>query len=178
MKMSVYDFTVKNNNGEAVSLSAYAGKALLIVNTATQCGLTPQYGPLEELYKKYKERGLEVLDFPCNQFKEQAPGSDAEIQSFCELNFGTTFPRFSKVDVNGADADPLFVYLKEQVTETDNAASAAFKERVGAFTPYNGEKDIKWNFSKFLVDRAGTVVAWFSPTFTPEELGGNIEELL
>lgn len=157
--MDIYDFTVKNNRGEDVSMSKFKGKVLLIVNTATGCGFTPQYKGLEELYKKYKDRGFEILDFPCNQFGHQAPGSDADINSFCTLNYDTTFPRFKKIDVNGDDASSLYKWLK--------------KEKGGIF----GDA-IKWNFTKFLVDRNGKVVARFSPTTSPSKISGKIEALL
>ena len=157
--MDIYDFTVKNNRGEDVPMSEFKGKVLLIVNTATGCGFTPQYKGLEELYKKYKDRGFEILDFPCNQFGHQAPGTDADINSFCTLNYDTTFPRFKKIDVNGDDASPLYKWLK--------------KEKGGIF----GDA-IKWNFTKFLVDRNGKVVARFSPTTSPSKISGKIEALL
>jgi glutathione peroxidase len=156
---TVYDFTVKNAEGTEVSLSEYAGKVLLIVNTATKCGFTPQYEALEVMYKRYHDRGFEILDFPCNQFLGQAPGSAEEIESFCQLNYGTTFPRFAKIDVNGKDADPLFTHLK-----------AAAKGVMG--------NDIKWNFTKFLVGRDGTVIERFSPTVKPAAIERHLEELL
>jgi glutathione peroxidase len=176
--MSIYDFTVKNYLHEDVTLSQYRGKVLLIVNTATHCGLTPQYEQLEALYRKYSSRGFELLDFPCNQFKEQAPGTDEEINQFCQLNYDTTFPRFARVDVNGDQAAPLFVFLKNQVDETDDADAPAFRERVKALTPFGGPKDIKWNFSKFLVNREGQVVSWFAPTYKPEDLAAAVEKSL
>ena len=157
--MSIYDFTVKNNKGEDVSLSEYKGKALLIVNTATGCGFTPQYEGLENLYKKYKEQGFEILDFPCNQFGNQAPGSDEEIHSFCTLKYATTFPRFKKVDVNGENEAPLYTFLK--------------KEKGGLLG-----SNIKWNFTKFLVDKSGNVVERFAPTATPESLEEKIKAVL
>lgn len=153
--MSVYDFTVKDNKGNDVSLSEYRGKVLLIVNTATKCGLTPQYDGLEALYEKYHDRGFEILDFPCNQFAFQAPGSAEEINSFCTLKFGTKFPRFDKIKVNGKDADPLYKYLKEQ--------------KPGR---------ISWNFAKFLIDREGNVAGRFEPTDKPETLEESIEKQL
>ena len=134
--MGLYDITVLDRSGNPVSLKEYAGKVLLIVNTATHCGHTPQYNGLEALYKKYHDQGFEILDFPCNQFAGQAPGTNEEIQQFCTLNFGTTFPRFAKIKVNGKDASPLFRYLKQ--------------EKKG---PLGGT--IKWNFTKFLIDREG-----------------------
>lgn len=146
--MSVYDFTVKDQKGEDCSLSKYKGKVLLIVNTATKCGFTKQYSELEELYEKYADQGFEILDFPCNQFFHQAPGSDEEINSFCSLNFGTKFPRFKKVEVNGDNADPLFVYLCKQ-------------NEKGKL------KKVKWNFTKFLIGKDGDFVERFEPTAKP-----------
>ena len=153
--MNVYDFTVTDNKGDAVSLKKFEGEVLLIVNTATRCGLTPQYEELEALYEKYASRGFEILDFPCNQFAFQAPGSAEKIDSFCKLKYDTKFPRFAKIKVNGKDADPLYVYLKEQKPG-----------RIG------------WNFAKFLVDRSGNVVGRFAPAEKPHKLESAIEELL
>ncbi|MBP5428632.1 MAG: glutathione peroxidase [Clostridia bacterium] len=150
--MGIYDFTVTDNKGARVSLKDYEGKVLLIVNTATRCGLTPQYEGLEALYEKYRDRGFEILDFPCNQFAFQAPGDAEKIDSFCKLNYGTTFPRFAKIKVNGKGADPLYVYLKEQKPG-----------RIG------------WNFAKFLIDRTGNVADRFSPTAKPQTLEAAIE---
>lgn len=150
--MNVYDFTVTDNKGNGVSLREYEGKVLLIVNTATRCGLTPQYAGLEALYEKYRDQGFEILDFPCNQFAFQAPGDAEKIDSFCKLNYGTKFPRFAKIKVNGKDADPLYVYLKEQ--------------KPGK---------IGWNFAKFLIDRKGNVVARFAPTEKTQALEKAIE---
>ena len=154
----IYDFVVKQK-GLDVSLEQYRGKVLLIVNTATRCGFTPQYNGLEALYEKYNSKGFEILDFPCNQFLFQAPGSDEEINEFCSLNYNTKFPRFSKVKVNGKEEEPLFRFLK------DNA-------------PENKGKNVKWNFTKFLVDKEGNVVHRFEPTDTPESIEKSIEELL
>ena len=153
--MSVYDFTVKDKKGNDVSLSEYKGKVLLIVNTATKCGLTPQYDALEALYEKYHDQGFEILDFPCNQFLAQAPGSVEEIDSFCTLRFNTKFPRFGKIKVNGKEADPLYVYLMEQ--------------KPGR---------IEWNFAKFLIDREGNVVERVSSKTKPETMTESIEKLL
>ena len=153
--MSVYDFTVKDKKGNDVSMSEYKGKVLLIVNTATKCGLTPQYDALEALYEKYHAQGFEILDFPCNQFLAQAPGSVEEIDSFCTLRFNTKFPRFGKIKVNGKEADPLYVYLKEQ--------------KPGR---------IEWNFAKFLIDREGNVVERVSSKTKPETMTESIEKLL
>lgn len=177
--MNLYDFTVKGTDGQDVALSQYEGKVVLIVNTATKCGLTPQYEALETLYKNYHDRGFEVLDFPSNQFLNQAPGTDEEISSFCTLNYGTTFPRFSKIDVNGKDADPLFVWLKEQAPkDAGDAKSEAFEKKVKLLKPFSKPEDIKWNFGKFLIDRAGNVQGRFSPAYTPDHLAAEIEKLL
>ncbi len=157
--MTIYDFKVKDAKGEEVSLSDYKGKVLLIVNTATGCGFTPQYDGLEKLYAEYNEKGFEILDFPCNQFGNQAPGTEEEIVSFCQLKFGTTFKQFAKIEVNGENEAPLYTYLKSQ------------KKGIG------GSK-IKWNFTKFLVDREGNVVDRFGSTTTPAKIEGKIKELL
>ncbi len=157
--MSVYDYTMKSAAGEEVSLAQYKGKVLLIVNTATGCGFTPQYEGLEKLYKDYQGKGLEILDFPCNQFGNQAPGTNEEIVSFCKLKYDVSFPQFAKIEVNGANEAPLYTYLK--------------KEQGGML----GSK-IKWNFTKFLVDRDGKVVDRFAPTVTPEQLESKIQALL
>lgn len=148
--MNVFDFKVIDQLGEEVSLKQYEGKVLLIVNTATGCGFTPQYKELEELYEKYHEQGFEILDFPCNQFFRQAPGSDQEINQFCSLRYNTQFPRFKKVEVNGDKAEPLFVYLCSQNKK-------------------NKYKRVKWNFTKFLVDREGNVVGRFEPATKPKK---------
>lgn len=161
--MNIYDFTVVDNKGVEVSLGKYEGKALLIVNTATKCGHTKQYAGLEELYKKYADKGFEILDFPCNQFMMQAPGTDAEIDEFCTLNFGTTFPRFAKINVNGKEAIPLFAHLRKQTAGWGDA-------------PKTGR--IKWNFTKFLIDREGNIVARFEPAVLPEEIAEHVETLL
>ena len=177
--MNIYNFTVKNNNGEDCSLSQYKGKVLLVVNTATKCGLTPQYDALEALYKKYKEQDFEVLDFPCNQFMGQAPGSDEEISEFCTLNHGTTFPRFSKIDVNGKDASPLYVWLKEQATvDKGDEESKSFEKKIKLLKPFAKAEDIKWNFGKFLIDKKGNVAERYSPAYKPEQLVADIEALL
>ena len=157
--MSVYQFNVKNQKGEDVSLEQFKGKVLLIVNTATKCGFTPQYDELEELYEKYNEQGFEILDFPCNQFFHQAPGSAEEINSFCQLRFGTKFPRFAKLEVNGENADPLFVYLCSQ-------------------TPNGKLKKVKWNFTKFLISRNGEFAGRFEPTDKPKSFEDKIKEEL
>lgn len=166
---SVYDFNVKNDEGKEVSLSDYKGKVMLIVNTATRCGFTPQYKGLEELYQKYSQSGLEILDFPCNQFGQQAPGSIEEIHNFCTANFNIHFPQFDKIDVNGDNAHPLFTYLKSK------QAFGGFdlNERLGKLLDdmmrkkdpeFDKNPDIKWNFTKFLIDRQGNVIKRFEPT--------------
>ena len=162
---SVYDFQVKDRKGNMVSLSDYAGKVLLIVNTATGCGFTPHYEPLEAMYKELKDQGFEILDFPCNQFANQAPESDDEIHQFCTMKFGTEFPQFGKIDVNGETADPLFVYLSEKKPfegfgkGIKNAALAKFSNMNNK--KYGEKAYIKWNFTKFLVNRKGEVIARF-----------------
>lgn len=177
--MNIYDFEMKDKLGVPVSLKAYEGKVLLIVNTATKCGLTPQYTALQALYDEYKDKGFEVLDFPCNQFLKQAPGTDEQIDGFCTLNYGTTFPRFSKIDVNGKNADPLYVWLKEQApADREDDESRSFEKKVKVLTLGNKPADIKWNFGKFLIDRSGNVVARYSPAYTPDKLKQDIEALL
>lgn len=157
---TAYDFDAKSLEGAAVRLQEFAGKALLIVNTASKCGFTPQYTGLEDLYARYRDRGLVVLGFPCNQFREQEPGSAAQISAFCQKNYGVSFPMFEKIDVNGAAAHPLYRWLK------DSAPGLL------------GSKSIKWNFTKFLVDRNGQVKARYAPLTKPEQLAGDIEAVL
>lgn len=157
--MGVYDFTMKDANGKEVCLKDYKGKVLLIVNTATGCGFTPQYEGLENLYEKYSEKGLEVLDFPCNQFGNQAPGTEEEIVDFCQSRYGVTFKQFAKIEVNGENEAPLYTWLK--------------KEKGGIM----GSK-IKWNFTKFLIDRNGKVIERFAPMVTPDKIEEKIKELL
>lgn len=170
--MNLYNFTVKNTKQEDVSLNHYAGKVLLIVNTATKCGLTPQYEGLETLYKAYKDQGFEILDFPCNQFMNQAPGSDQELASFCQINFDTTFQTFAKLNVNGKGQHPLYKYLKEQQKKDDTGEKASVLSKIAPSSV------IKWNFTKFLVDREGQVVKRFAPSVQPEKIKSYIEELL
>ena len=171
---TVYDFTVMDRQGNEVSLSEFQGKVLLIANTATGCGFTPHYDPLEAMYRDYRESGLEILDFPCNQFANQAPGSEDEIHEFCTLKFGTEFPQFKKINVNGESADPLFVYL---ATEKPFAGfgkglkNAALNKFADMNNKQFGDKAyIKWNFTKFLVDRSGKVIARFEPTTDMEDV--------
>lgn len=157
--MKIYDFNVKDIKGNDVSLKEFEGKVLLIVNAATGCGFTPQYEGLESLYKTYKDSGLEILDFPCNQFDNQAPGTNEEIVSFCTLKYDVTFRQFSKIEVNGDNEDPLYTYLKSQ--------------KGGVFG-----KKIKWNFTKFLIDQNGNVIKRYAPTVTPEKIEKDIKQLL
>lgn len=158
--MSIYDFEAVDIKGRTRKLDEFRGKVLLIVNTASKCGFTPQFKGLESLYENYRDQGLEILGFPCNQFLSQDPGNNAQIEEFCQLNYGVTFPMFAKIDVNGDDAHPLFEHLK--------------KARKGAL----GSESVKWNFTKFLVDRQGQVVERFPPTTKPEKLAEPIEKLL
>lgn len=177
--MNIYDFTVQNAAGQDESLADYSGKVLLVVNTATKCGLTPQYKELQALYETYGDRGFTVLDFPSNQFLKQAPGTDEEIGAFCTTNYGTTFPRFAKVDVNGDDAAPLFRWLREQAPEDmGDQKSKSFEKKVKLLKPFSKPNDIKWNFGKFLIDRQGKVAGRFSPAYTPVQLEQAIEKLL
>jgi glutathione peroxidase len=160
---TVHDFSAETLDGRPASMSDYANKVLLIVNTASQCGFTPQYAGLETLYQTYKDRGFMVLGFPCNQFGAQEPGSAAEIGAFCEKNYGVSFPMFAKIDVNGDNTHPLYRFLK--------------KQKPGLLGPLGGGA-IKWNFTKFLVDRRGNVVARYASTTKPESLAKDIERLL
>lgn len=177
--MTIYDFKVKDGSHEEVSLSQYQGKVLLVVNTATDCGLTPQYEQLEALYKKFKDLGVEILDFPCNQFLGQAPGSDEEISTFCTLNYGTTFPRFAKIEVNGEHASPLYVWLKKQkAKENEDTELKSFVEKLKSLGQTVIGDDIKWNFTKFLINRQGAVVGRFAPTRKPQDIEKEIEKLL
>ena len=160
MSENIYDFTVSTLMGLPKSMADYQGKVLLIVNVASKCGFTPQYAGLQTLYETYHDKGLEILGFPCNQFGKQEPGTNDEIQNFCQVNYGVTFPMFDKIDVNGDDAHPLYEYLKK-------AAPGAL-----------GPKAIKWNFTKFLVDAQGNVVKRFEPNVKPEDVTPDIEALL
>ena len=157
--MTIYDFTVLDTKKDPVGLAKYKGKVLLVVNTATGCGFTPQYEGLEKLYKTHKDAGLVILDFPCNQFAGQAPGTEQEIVSFCQLKYNVSFPQFAKIKVNGDEADPLYKWLKEQKSGTFGKA-------------------IKWNFTKFLIDREGNVIERYAPTTKPEDIEKDILKLL
>lgn len=180
---TIHDFTVTDNKGNAVALSQYKGKVLLIVNTATACGFTPQYEDLDSLYDAYADKGLEILDFPCNQFGAQAPGTDEEIQEFCTLRYNTKFPRFKKIEVNGENELPLYTFLKAQKTFAGfDPAHPLTSILHGMFSKadpdYDKNAEIKWNFTKFLVNQEGKVVARFEPTATKDILAPAIEELL
>ena len=179
--MSIYDSKVINRKGEEVSLNSFKGKVLIIVNTATGCGFTPQYEGLETLYKKYHDKGLEILDFPCNQFGNQAPGTDDEIHEFCSLKYNTSFDQFKKVDVNGENEIPLYTFLKNSIGEDTiegmkNKMAMKAVEKMSA--TYKNKNDIKWNFTKFLVDKEGNVVARYSPTYKPGDMEEKIKELM
>ena len=179
MSTSTYDFAVTTPTGEDKSLRDYEGQLLLIVNVASKCGLTPQYEGLEALYRADKERGLEILGFPCNQFGGQEPGTDAEIQDFCSATFDVTFPVFSKVEVNGSEADPLFTYLREQAPGDFGPESGFLFDHVQKTRPEAiGTDEVKWNFTKFLIGRDGQVIRRYEPTVTPEEIRAELDELL
>ena len=179
---TVYDFTVKDRKGNDVSLSDYKGKVLLIVNTATGCGFTPHYEPLEEMYRDLRDKDFEIFDFPCNQFANQAPGDEEEIHNFCTLKFGADFPQFKKIDVNGDTADPLFAYLATE-KPFEGFGKGLKNIALNKFANRNnktfGEKAyIKWNFTKFLVDRDGNVIDRFEPNEKPKSFEEKIEKLL
>ena len=180
--MNIYDYSVKNTAGEDVSLKQYEGKVLLIVNTATGCGFTPQYKELEEMYEAYHDQGFEILDIPCNQFMNQTPGTDEEIHEFCTLKYNTQFPQMKKSEVNGEGALPLYGYLKEQKGFEGfgkGVKAAAFGAMMKKFDKdYKNNPDIKWNFTKFLVDRSGAVVARFEPTHSMEDVDAAVKALL
>ena len=179
--MNIYDFKVKTRKGEDFSLSEYKGKVMLIVNTATGCGFTPQYEGIEKLYEAYHDQGLEVLDFPCDQFGHQAPGSYDEIHEFCTGKYKTRFDQFAKIEVYGENADPLFTYIKNEMPSQKlkglkNSISMKAIEKMS--TTCKDEKDIKWNFTKFLVDREGNVVGRYEPTIAPKDIEKDIQKLI
>lgn len=179
--MSIYDFKVKTRKGEDYDLNSLKNKVVLIVNTATGCGFTPQYAGLEDLYEKYHTQGLEILDFPCNQFGNQAPGSDDEIHEFCTARYKTQFKQMKKIDVNGENESELYTFLKSQLAEEEiegfkNKMAMKAIEKLSKTAENIG--DIKWNFTKFLVDRNGNVVKRYSPTYKPEEIEKDILSLL
>ena len=179
--MNIYDLAVKNRNNDDISLKNFEGKVLIIVNTATGCGFTPQYEGLEKLYKKYHDKGLEVLDFPCNQFGNQAPGTDDEIHEFCSLKYNTSFDQFKKIDVNGENESPLYTYLKSKIAEDTidgmkNKMAMKAVEKISKTC--KNKNDIKWNFTKFLVNKNGEVVGRYSPTYKPEDMEETVKNLL
>ena len=179
--MNLYDFTVKTRKGADVALSDFKGKVVLVVNTATGCGFTPQYKELQEIYEADHDKGLEILDFPCNQFADQAPGTDEEIHTFCTGRFGITFPQYAKIDVNGENAIPLYKWL------TENTSFDGFNGPMGLVLSgvvkkmdkdYKNNGNIKWNFTKFLIDREGNIVARFEPTMFMDKVREEVEKLL
>jgi glutathione peroxidase len=179
--MNIYDLSVKTRSGEDFKLNNLKGKVLLIVNTATGCGFTPQYEGLEQLYEKYNSKGLEVLDFPCNQFGHQAPGSDDEIHEFCTAKYQTKFDQYAKIDVNGENEDKLYTLLKSQMPNEEVVGlknKIAMKSIEKISTTCKNKGDIKWNFTKFLVDKEGNVVKRYDPTFKPLDMEGDIVKLL
>ena len=178
---NVYDFTVKDRQGNDVSLSDYKGKVLLIVNTATGCGFTPHYEPLEKMYKELKDQGFEILDFPCNQFANQAPGTDDEIHEFCTIHYNTTFAQMKKSDVNGENELPLYTYLKSQKKFEGfgkGLKAKGLEVTLSAITGKLKEGDIRWNFTKFIIDKEGNVVRRFEPTEDMEEVEKFVVSLL
>ena len=179
---NIYDFNIKMRKNGEESVAKYKGKVLLIVNTATGCGFTPQYEGLENLYKKYNKDGFEILDFPCNQFGHQAPGENDEIHEFCTAKYKTTFDQLAKIEVNGDEAEPIWKFLKEQIAEDPAPKGLKNKLAMKAISAMRGvakEKAyIKWNFTKFLVDRSGKVVYRFGPTDTPADFEDKIKELM
>lgn len=177
----IYDFIVKGRKDTEVKVSDYKGKVIIVVNTATGCGFTPQYEALEELYKKYHTKGLEILDFPCNQFGHQAPGDDEEIHEFCTAKYKTTFDQLKKIDVNGENSDPFWKYIKENSQEEyihGMKNKLAMKGIEKMSTTCKNEKDIKWNFTKFLIDREGNIVGRYSPIESPLVMEDKIKEII
>ncbi len=174
MKNSIYEYKVLKRDNTYLDLNSLKGKVLLIVNTATGCGFTPQYDGLESLYKKYKDKGLEILDFPCDQFGHQAPGTDDEIHTFCTSKYNTSFDQLKKIEVNGTNEEPLYTYLKSKIDSKNKAINLVFNLMNHA----KNKNDIKWNFTKFLVDKNGKVVNRFEPTTKPEEIEKFIKELI
>lgn len=180
--MSIYDFKVTAQDGSEVALSDYKGKVLLIVNTATKCGFTPQYEELQKIYDEFKDKGLEILDFPCNQFGQQAPGNDEEIHSFCTGRYGITFPQFSKIDVNGENAIPLYKWLVENTKFEGFGMGPMGIAMSGVLKSidkdYKKTNSVKWNFTKFLVDREGNIAARFEPTVAMKSVSAKVKALL
>ncbi len=181
--MNIYDFNVENAAGDEISLKDYEGKVILIINSATECGFTPQYDDLQDLFEKYGSDGFVILDFPCNQFGHQAPGSNEEIVRFCDSRYGITFPIFSKIEVNGDNENPLYTYLKSQKGfsgfHSEHPLTPMLESMLGRSVPdYWKSSDIKWNFTKFLIDREGNVVERFEPTADMAVLEEKIVKLL
>jgi len=181
--MKLYNFELNSIEGKKVSLADYKGRVLIIVNTASKCGFTPQYEELQALYQKYQEQGLDILGFPSNQFAEQEPGSNAEVQNFCQINYGVTFPLFEKIDVRGKEAHPLFHYLTQKAPFKGFDLNHPIGERLQGilqekFPEILAGDDIKWNFTKFLIDRQGSVVGRYEPTTSPLSMEKDIEKLL
>ena len=178
--MGIYDYSIKKMDGSEVPMSDYKGKVLLIVNTATGCGFTPQYEELQKYYDEFHEQGLEILDFPCNQFKEQAPGSDEEIHQFCKGRFGITFPQFSKIDVLGENASPLFKYLSENTKFGGFGAKGLVLGPIvkGMDPDYKNNGNVKWNFTKFLISRDGEILERFEPTMDMKKVRAAIEKAI
>ncbi len=178
----IYDYTLKTGKGEELNLSDYKGKVIMVVNTATGCGFTPQYAPIEEMYTKYHDKGLEIVDIPCNQFGAQAPGTDEEIHEFCTLHYNTTFPQMAKADVNGENELPLYTYLKSQKGFEgfqEHEFKALLEKMFSEADPdWANKPDIKWNFTKFIIDREGNVVARFEPTAPVSDVEACISSLL
>ena len=178
---TIYDFKALNNKGAETDFAQYEGQVLLIVNTASKCGFTPQYDGLEALYQEYKDRGLVIIGFPCDQFAHQEPGSDEEIAEFCRINHGVTFPLMAKIEVNGENAHPVFEFLKAQAPTEEYIglkAKATAKMLKGISKTYKKDSDIRWNFTKFLISRDGRSVKRYAPTTTPEEMKADLEEML
>ena len=178
---TIYDFKALNNKGAETDFAQYEGQVLLIVNTASKCGFTPQYDGLEALYQEYKDRGLVIIGFPCDQFAHQEPGSDEEIAEFCRINHGVTFPLMAKIEVNGENAHPVFEFLKAQAPTEEYIglkAKATAKMLKGISKTFKKDSDIRWNFTKFLISRDGRSVKRYAPTTTPEEMKADLEEML
>lgn len=180
---SFYDFNMKSLSGSMIGLDKYRGKVVLVVNTASKCGFTPQYEGLQQLNDEYKDKGLEIVGFPSNQFFQQEPGTDDEIKEFCQINYGVTFDMFSKIDVNGENTSPLYMFLKEQVDvgyhDPDNEKAVGMQNFLSEKVPYNLEgKNIRWNFTKFLIDREGNVIRRFETYVKPEDMKSDISDLL
>ncbi len=179
--MSIYEYTVKARKGATLNMADLKGKVLLIVNTATGCGFTPQYKALEALYEKYHDKGLEILDFPCNQFGHQAPGDEGEIHEFCTAKYKTQFDQLAKIDVNGENEEPLFTFLKEQAPDEEVRGmknKIIMKQIAKISETFKKPSDIKWNFTKFLVDRSGSVVKRYDPTSDPADFDAEIAALI